>query len=503
MPAHRGETIAFWLIAAAQLIPVWSFRYLPTQDGPSHINNAQILKDYGNPAKGYQEIFELRDEPLPNLTSHVLLAGLMFVVPPLVAEKLLVSVYVLGFAGGYRYFLGGFGARCRPLSWFGLLFVFTRYFWLGFYNYCLSAALLFAILGYCVRRRGSWNASHALILMLLFTLEYFTHLAGFLPALAGGLLAAVIVPPRRLMSPILVALAALPAVCLTMNYFEDTHFSRSRAAMKVVHDPVDRLGGDLRANEIEKDLEALDGELLAYHAGKEIPISLVLGVGLVLMTGITIIDTAGRPKPADDPGPLFPIVFGLLLLAGYLLLPNDLGGGDGGLPNGGFLKTRLAPLPFLFWLAALRDPALFGPRIAVRLVAVALLGVNLALVTATMREGNTALDEFTAGIDAVGHGHRLTCSQNDGWRSSLADPLLHAADYYCLGTSNINLNNYEAMMPHFPVKFRSGLTRGSPDLADVIVCWRTNESGLNGWVQVFQKGRLRVYRRPEKNGERP
>ncbi|HEX4589834.1 MAG TPA: hypothetical protein VH120_07890 [Gemmataceae bacterium] len=108
----NDEPIAFWLIAVLHLVPVWAFRYLPTQDGPSHLNNAQILKDYGNPATGYQQIFELRNEPLPNLTSHVLLAGFMFVVPPLAAEKLLVSLYVLGFAGSFRYFLGAFGERC-------------------------------------------------------------------------------------------------------------------------------------------------------------------------------------------------------------------------------------------------------------------------------------------------------------------------------------------------------------------------------------------------------
>jgi hypothetical protein len=501
----HGEAIAFWLIAAAHLIPVWSFRFLPTQDGPSHINNAQILKNYTNPTSGYKDVFELRDDPLPNLTSHVLLAALMYVVPPLIAEKILVSAYVLGFAAAFRYFLGGFGARCRPLSWLGLLFVFNRCFWLGFYNYCLSLVLLWVILGFCVRRRGVWNAGNALLLMLLFATEYFTHLAGFLLALAGALMATVLVPPRRILGPAMVALAALPAVCLAMNYFEETRFGRSPAAMKVVVDPVSRLRGDLRESEIENDLIALDDEIFTYHAGKQVSITMVLSIGLVLLTGIMLIDTAGRQRPADDPGSLFPVVFGLLVLGAYLLLPNHLGGGDGGLPNGGFLKTRLAPLPFLFWLAALRDPVLLGPRIAVRATAVVLLGANLVFVTATVAEGNRHLSEFTAGVEVIGRGHRLSVVQAGGWRSPLVDPLLHAADYYCLGTSNINLDNYEAMMPHFPVKFRTGLSRGraNRDLADVVLCWRTSPPGLAGWDEIFHGGRMRVYRRPEKIEEIP
>jgi hypothetical protein len=37
--------MALWLVAVDQLIPVWSYRYLPTQDGPPHPNNAQNFHD--------------------------------------------------------------------------------------------------------------------------------------------------------------------------------------------------------------------------------------------------------------------------------------------------------------------------------------------------------------------------------------------------------------------------------------------------------------------------
>src|SRR5262249_44690299 len=132
--ANHPEAAAFWVLALAYLIPVWAYAYLPTQGGPSHVNNAQILRDYGHSTLGYENYFELRWEPLPNLTSPLLLALLLCVLPPLVAEKALVSLYILGFAGSFRYFLGSFGPRCRPLSWAGLLFVYNRCLWMGFYN---------------------------------------------------------------------------------------------------------------------------------------------------------------------------------------------------------------------------------------------------------------------------------------------------------------------------------------------------------------------------------
>ena len=42
-----GEGVLFWTLACLHLAPVWAFHYVPTQDGASHLDNAQILKDLG------------------------------------------------------------------------------------------------------------------------------------------------------------------------------------------------------------------------------------------------------------------------------------------------------------------------------------------------------------------------------------------------------------------------------------------------------------------------
>src|SRR5437867_11829085 len=97
---HR-EGVAFWGLALLYLAPVWAYRYIPTQDGPSHLDNAQILKELGSSAAGYEAYFEVRAEPIPNWTAHLLLAGMLYCVPALTAEQLLVSLYILGFAGAF------------------------------------------------------------------------------------------------------------------------------------------------------------------------------------------------------------------------------------------------------------------------------------------------------------------------------------------------------------------------------------------------------------------
>lgn len=515
---RHGEGVIFWTLALLYLAPVWAYRYVPTQDGPSHLDNAQILRELGNSAAGYEAFFEIRAEPIPNWTSHLLLAGLLYCVPALTAEKLLVSLYVLGFAGSFRYFLGAFGARCRPISWLGLLFVYNRCFWMGFYNYCLSLIWVWLIVGFCLRRRGGLGWPHALALLVLFPLAYFTHLSGFLLALTAALGASIVVKPRGLLAPILIGLAAAPSCLLTMDYFERTGFFEQRAGRRLIRRPTALLQGqalEREAGDLGAQLLALDRELFEHHAGDGAPVSIFFLGLCVVFAAVAFAESCHRPglKPAlqpgkvvdsaegpvtpcevSGPGLLFPLLLGLFFLACYLLLENNLGT-RGGLPHGGYLKPRLALLPPLVWLACLRESSAPGRRLAGRVLAVALLAGNLFLVIRTFQADNVTLERFTAGIEAVGRGHRLATVGSQGV-SRLANPLAGARHYYCLGTDNLSVYNYEAGTSHFPIKARHGVPRGQMTDADIVIYWRAapNAADRTGDV-IFASADLRIYRR--------
>jgi hypothetical protein len=510
---RNREGIAFWTLTLAYLIPVWAFHFIPTQDGPSHLANAQILKDYGKSAAGYEQVFELRGDPLPNWTSHALLAALLYLAPPLTAEKILVSLYILGFAGAFRYYLGAFGERCRALSWMGLLFIYNRCFWMGFYNYCLSLVLFWVILGYLLRRRDRLSLAHALVLMALFGVEYFTHLVGFLLAVGSSLAAAVMVRPRRLLANvILVALAAAPAVCLVMDYFQRTGFFESHASHMMIEHPSAVIHGNNLSERISQQVDALDGEIFEYHAGKSTPFTVYLVPYFIVLGLCTALGGLRRTEAERAaPGWFFPFLLGWILLGIYVLVPQHLTSENGVLNHGGFIKTRLALLPPLVWLACLREPPWLVLRIPTRLLTILLLAANLVFVTRTFQSGNQELTQYTAGIEAVGRGHRLFAVENFVRVHPLVNPLLHAADYYCQGTDNVNFDNYEATTPHFPVKYRRGVSRAmgyfegysNQAMIDSVLCWHSGPGpGLTGWDKIFSEGPLQIYRRP-KTRDRP
>ena len=74
---------------------------------------------------------------------------------------------------------------------------------------------------------------------------------------------------------------------------------------------------------------------------------------------------------------------------------------------------------------------------------------------------------------------------------------------------DVNLDNYEAVTLHFPIKFRRGVTNGKGtvalygqrDAVDVVLCWNAPAPatwpGHPGWVRVFAQGQLQIYRRAQ------
>jgi hypothetical protein len=172
-----------WLVFGLILlfiIPIWAFKYLPTQDGPSHLNNAQILDQYNNPAFNFQKIYDLNLTPFPNWLYHASLAALMEVFPPLVSEKILISQYVISFPLAFIYLLGAVAPSKKSLGLFGFVFIYSYSFMMGFFSFVFSIPLAFLALGYFWNHRSRLNFGQVIVLNLLLFLVYFGHLIPYL-----------------------------------------------------------------------------------------------------------------------------------------------------------------------------------------------------------------------------------------------------------------------------------------------------------------------------------
>src|SRR5580765_1098008 len=92
-------------VAILAVVPIWCVRHVPTVDGPSHTYNAWILNQLIRGAEGpVAQWFMIDWRPNPNWIGHAVMAALMFVVSPTVAEKLFTTGLVLLFLYGIWLF---------------------------------------------------------------------------------------------------------------------------------------------------------------------------------------------------------------------------------------------------------------------------------------------------------------------------------------------------------------------------------------------------------------
>src|SRR5262245_55261819 len=127
------------LLLILQLAPIWAFKYVPTADGPAHVENCYIIRNYHRPEfSAFREFFILRHAPDPNLGGHLAMTALMYLVPPLLAEKILLSIYIILMPVSFAYALRQIRTDAWPLALLVMPFTFTYTFQMGFYNFSMG-----------------------------------------------------------------------------------------------------------------------------------------------------------------------------------------------------------------------------------------------------------------------------------------------------------------------------------------------------------------------------
>ena len=169
-------TIAFWVLIGASMVQFIIFKYAPSLDGPQHLHNAFVLKDLVLGRGSIPEFYSINPLPVGYWTTQILLTLFTVVLPPELAEKMLILTYVVCIALAYRYFLRSFRKEYNPLAQF-LIFPFIPSFFLlaGYYAFSFGVIVFLLVYGYWNNISPNLRWSGIIKFSLLLLLLYFTH----------------------------------------------------------------------------------------------------------------------------------------------------------------------------------------------------------------------------------------------------------------------------------------------------------------------------------------
>ncbi|NML67344.1 hypothetical protein HHL22_19250 [Hymenobacter sp. RP-2-7] len=440
----RWEQGLFWLLLAAHLLPLWSHRYFLTSDGPAHLYNAWLLKAMLlHPGSAAHQLLAFNFNPEPNYLSHLLLGGLLTALPPWLADKLVLTLYVAGLPLALRYLLGAL----RPdASWLAVLsfpLIYSVVLLWGFYNFCLSIVILLWALGYWLRqvRPGRTLGSVAALAGLL-TLLFLAHpLTYLVSGLLLGLLALAAGWQQRQVLRALgqLAVAYAPTLPLLGWYF----WHKGAATAQPAQQYGENLWSWVR-------LEALHYSGSAEGTYRWL-VALLLLAALVAATGQLWRGAAIRP--------VLPWLGALLLLlVAYVALPDEIAGGSIIRPRWGLLSylVLLGGLGAVPWPRPLRVAGL-GVGALVASLFLSFRWQKFEPYQLALADYRSALPHLRPGTSLLALTYADVTQLPGGPELDSYLPLfVHAAGYLGTEAQLLCYENYEAETGYFPLVWRPG-----------------------------------------------
>jgi len=448
------ESALFWFFLIACAAPIWCLSQIPTQDGPAHLYNAYLLSGWWKTSFPVDRTyFAFNPAPVPNWFSTVILAIFMQVFSPRIAEKILLTSYVILLPVAFRYASRSFDYLSRYTYFLSFALVWNHLFQMGFFNFCLSLVWYLFFIGYWARKRNSLGTWQIANLFLLSVLLYFSNgLSYYLAAATVGLLSigVLLSGPRSIprdvwwkavVKPQLGLALALP---LSILYF--AMHGKNYAA----------LPSHMTLGAVAWSVSRVSILVSSYNA---IDLKLSALFGMVLLVAGVI---ACYSRRGQYPKLLFSDV--LLIGAGgqfilYVVAPRAAVGG--GLINYRVLLFALSTLAL--WIAI--QPY---SGVTTAFISAGATIIGLALVARSLDRNlwlSAVLDEYRAAATHI-EEHKsllpLDFEERSGYGNTRDpglryDPLRHAGDLLATERYLADLDDYEANSRNFPIVYREDL----------------------------------------------
>ena len=459
---------------APALAAIWLVPWFVTQDGPAHVYNAEILKasvggfDSSSP---WHNVYAVRWQPIPNWAGPVSMAGLVAWLPAWLADRIMTSVTLVGFAGAILWLrwrvAGGRGLYTTAIL--ASILAMNMAWLFGFTSFMLGACLFPITLGVWWDGRDRLRLPRLAALAALLTLGYFCHLVSMGLTALGLLVLSMAAPVcnngaspwrQRLTRLARIGLTYVPVLILGLCY---VCIATGRAPMSPRWD---NLADPWSPRAWMARLKWVDPISLAIRDG--LPFTdrdgwpFVLFAPVIWLAIAVILWCYGQCRNG------FLIRTdrdrrGWLLLTAILVFGGVAGPDSLGAAHGDYLPQRIV----LLGLVAL------VPILDIDFARIWGHGATVALVVAAVLQSIIIWDyalyaDRTAGQvirarDMVNDGQRIAAFLVSSRSRFRANPLLHAANWLGVGTGNVIWNNYETLHYYFPVQFQPGIDRPFPD----------------------------------------
>jgi len=430
------------------LFPILWGEYFVAGDGPTHVYNSRVLKDWllGQHVDFYKQFYFENFRLDPNWMDHVLLSSLMVVFPPAIAEKLLLSLYVLGFGIGLIALVNQINRENVFIVFLGLPFIYHFTFFSGFWNCALSIALAIWVIRWWSSDITTFSNASVVKGLILITLLYFTHLIGLAMALMvmGGTFLMEYLENLQQKNPdihkrlrkrlIIAVITTLPALLLVINFVYTKGLNQTQSTV----DPLTLFDLYLSLTGLKSigtdPYESIFVKIIAYT------------FHLLLIWGIVIKIKTRKISRHDG---FFLAFLGVMYF--YLNLPEAIVGGS-------VLVRRVQIVPYLIllgWLTHFRFPK----RVVYGMTPI-LFVVSSGLVCSRLPahyRSNQGVKEYLSVLPYIEpESTVLPLSYSHSGLDENGAPLsrmwlfMHAGDYLGAEKPLVMLSNYEASSGAFP-----------------------------------------------------
>ncbi len=446
----------YWFVVALHLGLLWWLPFFPSQDGACHVYNTVILRDLMNGGMAYGQFFDLELFFTPNLGAAVPLYLLTAFLPPVMAEKVFLSLFIVLLAGVMPLLARLAGNAAYPASFVIFPLLFSRMTMPGFYSFMLGVPLwLWAMwLFWQMRDRPLWQRllagnGCALVLFACHLLPFACYVLSI-----GCALVVMSLTRKNFVARWREALAllALPLLLLAgYGWSLGQALAQNSGGLSRPSGPIGLLSGLNVSQNLGVLLNLLTFAQITFSA-RQISSGLLLGLLLFWFLGRRETRQRWRAASASNPceenelaARRWLLLIGLGLFVAMLFVPDRLG-------ELSLVKVRFVPLIALLFIPLL--PCALLPQSLPRLLLAASLALALlngALLARAAQQVNTYVTALPA---AAVRGQFVAGYRGIPASKALINPLLHATSYYCAQHGCVDIGNYQAHSQQFFVRFK-------------------------------------------------